>query len=73
MAFKNQKITRNSGFYGVMNATEKQPSCQVIWVAITHLVDLLEQPVRSPEPSADGRIRIEPWKLASFMVERPNA
>jgi len=39
-------------------------------LAITHLVDLLEQPVQSPEPSADGRIRIS-WKLASFMVERP--
>jgi alpha-mannosidase len=42
-------------------------------LSVAHLVDLLEQPMQLPEPSADGRIRIEPWKLASFTVMRPNA
>lgn len=40
-------------------------------LAIAHSVDLLEQAVQLPEQSSDGRtFTIEPWKIASFMVNR---
>jgi alpha-mannosidase len=38
-------------------------------LAISHPVDLLEQPINLPQKSDDGRsFRILPWKIASFAV-----
>jgi alpha-mannosidase len=38
-------------------------------LAISHPVDLLEQPINLPQKSDDGRsFRISPWKIASFAV-----
>ncbi|MEG4630903.1 alpha-mannosidase [Microcoleus sp. AR_TQ3_B6] len=72
MAFKQSEHDSNVWIlrcYECRGAEAKLELKSDLGLAISHPVDLLEQPINLPQKSDDGRsFRISPWKIASFAV-----
>jgi alpha-mannosidase len=72
MAFKQSEDDSNVWIlrcYECRGAEAKLELNSDLGLAISHPVDLLEQPINLPQKSGDGTsFRISPWKIASFAV-----
>ncbi|WP_445245089.1 alpha-mannosidase [Microcoleus sp. OTE_8_concoct_300] len=72
MAFKQSEDDSNVWILRCYECHGEEAKLQLkshLGLAISHPVDLLEQPINLPQKSDDGAsFRISPWKIASFAV-----
>ena len=72
MAFKQSEDDSNVWILRCYECRGEEAKLELksdLGLAISHPVDLLEQPINLPQKSDDGRsFRISPWKIASLAV-----
>ena len=72
MAFKQSEDDSNVWILRCYECRGEEAKLELksdLGLAISHPVDLLEQPINLPQKSDDGTsFRISPWKIASFAV-----